>query len=86
MRYLIIPSSMVIEINFGEVRESNPTTLRYNVDNTKTFIKWLGEDNPECVNTIVGLATVGLGTYWGPYSREEFNTVMLTEEWVGVST
>jgi hypothetical protein len=39
-RYLIIPSTIVDEINFNEVMETSLNTLRYSVDETKTFVKY----------------------------------------------
>jgi hypothetical protein len=39
-RYLIIPSSIVDDIDFSQVHETSGQTLRYSVDNTKTFVKY----------------------------------------------
>lgn len=39
-RWLIIPSSLVSSINFNEVLENDPNSLRFSVDGTKTFIKY----------------------------------------------
>lgn len=39
-RYLIIPSSIVDDINFSQVHETSKDTLRYSVDETKTFVKY----------------------------------------------
>lgn len=39
-RYLIIPSSIVDNIDFSQVHETSKDTLRYSVDNTKTFVKY----------------------------------------------
>lgn len=86
MKYLIIPTSRVPEVKFWEVRESGPFSLRYSVDNTKTFIKWVpgdnGSDTPHCVDEIIA----GVGTYWGPYNKEDFTTIINGEEWVGIAT
>ena len=75
MRYLIIPAARVPEVRFGQVKEDGPAYLRYNNDNTKTFIKWEGDD-PSCVTDIVGV-----GTYWGPYNRDDFMAILKTAEW-----
>ena len=80
MKYLIIPASRVPEVRFGQVRETGPAYLRYNNDNSKTFIKWEG-DNPDCVNDIVGV-----GTYWGPYEYDDFIEVLRTDEWRDASS
>jgi len=78
MKYLIIPASRVPEVEFAQVREDGPAYLRYNNDNTKTFIKWNTEENPDCVNDIIA----GVGTYWGPYNKEDFMPILGSEEWV----
>lgn len=39
-KYLIIPSSIVDDINFSEVHETSKDTLRYSVDGSKTFVKY----------------------------------------------
>ena len=39
-KYLIIPSSIVDNINFSQVHETSKDTLRYSVDGTKTFVKY----------------------------------------------
>lgn len=39
-RYLIIPSSIVDDINFTQVHETSKDTLRYSVDGSKTFVKY----------------------------------------------
>jgi hypothetical protein len=39
-RWLIIPATLVESVNFNEVHETSPETLRYSVDGTKTFIKY----------------------------------------------
>ena len=39
-RWLIISANDVQNINFNQVLESGPESLRYSVDGTKTFIKY----------------------------------------------
>lgn len=39
-RYLIIPSAIVNQIDFNQVMETSVDTLRYSVDQTKTFVKY----------------------------------------------
>jgi hypothetical protein len=39
-RYLIIPSSIVNQIDFSQVMETSVDTLRYSTDKTKTFVKY----------------------------------------------
>jgi len=42
MKYVIINSSEVSSVNFDEVLQTSTETLRYNVDGTKTFVKYEG--------------------------------------------
>jgi hypothetical protein len=39
-RYLIIPTTIIDQINFNEVFETSPETLRLSVDGTETFVKY----------------------------------------------
>ena len=40
MKYVILTASEVPSIDFSKVLEDSPSTLRYNNDNTKTFVKF----------------------------------------------
>jgi len=39
-RYLVIPASIIDNINFSQVYETSKNTMRYSVDGTKTFVKY----------------------------------------------
>ena len=39
-RWLIIPSNQIESIDFGQIHQTSPETLRYSIDGTKTFIKY----------------------------------------------
>jgi hypothetical protein len=39
-RWLILPAELTGSINFNQVLEASPTTLRYSVDQTETFVKY----------------------------------------------
>jgi uncharacterized phage protein gp47/JayE len=39
-RWLIIPTSLTSSINFSEVLENSPYSLRLSIDKSKTFIKY----------------------------------------------
>ncbi len=39
-KYAILTSSEASGINFSLVHETSSSTLRWNNDNTKTFVKW----------------------------------------------
>lgn len=70
--YLIIQASDVSSVDFAEVCETSAETLRYSVDNTKTFIKWDG-DQPAFVASLTGTE--------GPYTNAEIRTILATDAW-----
>jgi len=39
-RWLVIPTNVTNSIDFSQVLEANPTTLRLSVDQEKTFVKY----------------------------------------------
>jgi hypothetical protein len=41
--YVIIDASEVSSVDFDQVLETSPETLRFSVDGTKTFVKFEGE-------------------------------------------
>ena len=43
MKYVILTASEVSSIDFSKVLEDSSGTLRYNNDNTKTFVKFNGD-------------------------------------------
>ena len=43
MKYTILTASEVSSIDFSKVLEDSTDTLRYNDDNTKTFVKFNGD-------------------------------------------
>ena len=43
MNYVILTASEVSSIDFSKVLEDSANTLRYNNDNTKTFVKFEGD-------------------------------------------
>ena len=49
-RYLIIPASIVEQINFEQVMETSAETLRYSVDGTETFVKYNLPHRPDVYN------------------------------------
>ena len=49
MKYVILTASEVSSIDFSKVLEDSTNTLRYNNDNTKTFVKFRG-DTPSFLN------------------------------------
>ena len=60
------------KIDFSMVLETSAETLRKNVLETRSFVKWDGEA-PEFVST--------LETLEGPYTYEEMLEILKGEEW-----
>ena len=48
-KYVILESSEVSSVDFSKVLEDSSNTLRYNNNNTKTFVKYIG-DQPDFLN------------------------------------
>jgi hypothetical protein len=48
--YVIIDAADVSSVNFSQVEETSASTLRYNNDNSKTFVKFAGETTPSFLN------------------------------------
>ena len=65
------------KIDFSMVLETSAETLRKNVLETRSFIKWDGE-TPEFVST--------LETLEGPYTYEEMLEILNGEEWTSPMT
>jgi hypothetical protein len=41
-KYVIIPATDAVSVNFSEVLETSAETCRYSVDGTQTFVKYEG--------------------------------------------
>lgn len=65
-RWLVIPTSEVENVDFNQIHENSPETLRYSVDGTKTFIKY--EINVVEENTT--------STFINPETQEEVTTIV----------
>jgi hypothetical protein len=48
-KYVIITSEDVSSLDFSKIQETSTDTLRWNKDNTKTFVKFTG-DTPSFLN------------------------------------
>ena len=70
--FLIIPVGELNKVDFTQVLETSPDTVRRSFDGTKTFIKWEGVE-PTFLGDIVGSE--------GPYSYEEIISILATPEW-----
>jgi len=69
---MIFPVDQVSAIDFSEVLETSEDTIRKSLDETKTFVKWNGEQ-PSCVASLTGTE--------GPYTHSEILAIMDTAEW-----
>ena len=57
-RWLVIPTSEVENVDFNQIHENSPETLRYSVDGTKTFIKYeIVVVEEDIINTFTNLET-----------------------------
>jgi len=66
--YVIIDASEVSSVDFNQVLETSPETLRFSVDGTKTFVKFEG-DTPsflagKTANTHSEMLTILAGEQW----------------------
>lgn len=67
--YVIIEAGDVSSVDFSQVLETSASTLRYNNDNSKTFVKYEGSQ-PSFLN---GKTT---------YTHAEILTELSKEDWV----
>jgi len=70
--FAIFSTTEIDKVDFSLVCETSADTLRKSVDETKTFVKWDGEQ-PEFVST--------LSTLEGPYTYTEILEILSTPEW-----
>ena len=66
--YVIIDASEVSSVDFNQVFETSPDTLRYNLAGTQTFVKFDG-DTPSFLEGKTAL------------DRSEMLAVLATEDW-----
>jgi hypothetical protein len=71
--FMIFNVSELGTIDFTQVLETSPDTVRKSVDLTKTFVKWDGINIPQCVQNLT--------TSEGPYTYEEMLDILATPEW-----
>jgi hypothetical protein len=72
-KFIIFNPSEMDKINFNEVMETSPQTLRFSINGLKTFVKWEGTD-PAFVSTLT--------TKEGPYTHSQMETILISNEWV----
>ena len=70
--FMIFNVSELSQIDFTQVLETSAETVRKSTDETKTFVKWDGNE-PSCVTSLT--------TKEGPYTYDEIIAILSTEEW-----
>jgi hypothetical protein len=71
--FIIFNPSEMDKINFSEIIETSPQTLRFSINGLKTFVKWEGA-SPAFVSTLT--------TKEGPYTYSQMETILISNEWV----
>lgn len=71
-RYVIFNVSEINVINFNEVLEDSMNTLRYSLDESKSFVKYDGS-MPSSVSALT--------TKQGPYTHSEILSILTGPEW-----
>lgn len=71
--FMIFNVSELNQINFFQVLETSPDTVRKSVDGTKTFVKWDSIEIPSSVEALT--------TKEGPFSYEEILNILSGPEW-----
>lgn len=72
LRYVIFDYAEVDKIDFNEVLETSPETLRLSVDGLKTFVKWIGQE-PACISTLTSKSII--------YNNDEMIEILDNPEW-----
>ena len=70
--YIIYNISEIDTIDFKTVLETSKETIVYSVDETKSFVKWVG-DVPQCIEN--------LKSKTGPYTHAEMIKILNSIEW-----
>ena len=71
--YYIVPAADVSKIDFSEVLEASPLTLRYSADGTKTFVCYETSTVPASLSAIINKQ--------GPYSNEDILMILESPDW-----
>lgn len=87
-KWVIIPSCFVTSVNFSKVLQTSKDTLRYSLDNTKTFIKYDSVRQPNFLSSITCFC-IDCGCsedMWcmqgiTEYNHSEILTILQTNEW-----
>jgi len=72
-QFMVFNTEELSQIDFTQVLETSIETVRKSVDETKTFVKWDGEEIPQCAESLT--------TKEGLYTYEEILIILSTPEW-----
>ena len=72
-RFMIFNVSELGNVDFNQVLENTPETVRLNISGSKTFVKWEGETIPSSVDALT--------TKEGPFSYEEILNILTGSAW-----
>jgi len=72
IKYIIFDVSELNLIDYNQIIEHSSETLRYSIDGTKTFIKWIGND-PDFISALVSKSVI--------YNNEDMMNILHTDEW-----
>jgi len=75
INYIILDYSEIDKVKFDETLITSKQTLRLNNDETKTFIKWIGEE-PIFVSELVSKSVI--------YNNEEILEILSEPEWTPI--
>lgn len=82
-RWLVIPASIVNTIDFSQVIEASPETLRYNVNKDQTFVKYDINVIPTSYTVVVPNPETGATSSYtvqaGTYGRPSFYSTQYPE-------
>lgn len=72
LQYVIFDYSELDKINFDEVYETSPSTIRVTNDGLKTFVKWIG-DMPASISALTSKSII--------YNNEEMKDILSGPDW-----
>ncbi len=72
-QFMIFNTSEIANVDFSQVLETSAETVRKSVDETKTFVKWDGENVPSSIENLL--------TKEGPYTYTEIVEILSGQEW-----
>ncbi len=71
--FMIFDVSEIGNVNFNQVLETSPETVRLNLAGSQTFVKWEGETIPSSIDALT--------TKEGPYTYEQILNILTGSAW-----